>query len=256
MNHHYGPQVSILDKPNLISVLTNLCSPKTVQPLINQYVKYLYSELIATVINSELLLEEVAVPTRMTSDHPDKLLTAKIINPNQKAICVNLARAGTYPSHLCYEQLHMFLKQEFIRQDHIFAARMTNDDYQVTSTLLDGFKIGGDVDQALVLIPDPMGATGTTIISTIEHYKRKIPGKAKKYIAIHLIITPEYIRRVLQIHPDVKIYALRVDRGLSSPKVLHAEPGLFWDEEKGLNAKDYIVPGAGGFGEIMNNSFV
>lgn len=256
MNHHYGPQVSILDKPNLTSVLTTLCSPKTVQPLINQYVNYLYTELLASVINSELLLEEVAVPTRMISDHPDKLLTANIINPNQKAICVNLARAGTYPSHLCYEQLHMFLKQENIRQDHIFAARMTNDDYQVTSTLLDGFKIGGDVDQALVLIPDPMGATGNTIISTIEHYKKKIPGKAKKYIAIHLIITAEYIRRVLQFHPDVKIYALRIDRGLSSPKVLQAEPGLFWDEEKGLNAKDYIVPGAGGFGEIMNNSFV
>jgi uracil phosphoribosyltransferase len=33
-------------------------------------------------------------------------------------------------------------------------------------------------------------------------------------------------------------------------------PGTFWDEERGLNEKQYIVPGGGGFGEIMNNSFV
>lgn len=256
MIHHYGPQVSFLDKPNLLSILADLCSPETVQPVINQYVNYLYSQLLAEVINNEFENKTVSVPTRMSKDHPESLLTTKVLEKNQKAVCVNLARAGTFPSHLCYEQLHLFLKQENIRQDHIFAARMTNDNYQVTSTHLDGFKIGGDVDNAVVMIPDPMGATGTTVISTIEHYKKKVPGKAKKFIAIHLIITPEYLKKVLHYHPDVKIYALRLDRGLSDPKVLNSEPGKYWDQEKGLNAKDYIVPGAGGFGEIMNNSFV
>ncbi len=256
MKHHYGPQVCIYDKPNLLSVLATLCSPETVQPLINQYVHYLYSQMLAEVLNNEFTHQIQSIKTRMSKDHPESLLQTAILDKNQKAVCVNLARAGTYPSHLCYEQLHLFLNQENIRQDHIFAARMTNDNYQVTSTHLDGFKIGGDIDEAIVMIPDPMGATGTTVISTIEHYKKKVPGKAKKFIAMHLIVTPEYIKKVLQFHPDIKIYALRVDRGLSPQKVQDSEPGLYWEQEKGLNSKDYIVPGAGGFGEIMNNSFV
>ncbi|MCB0370852.1 MAG: uracil phosphoribosyltransferase, partial [Bdellovibrionales bacterium] len=192
MIHHYGPQVNFIDKPQLRTVLTKLCSPEVVQPLINTYVHYLYTHLLEEVINQEFAQKSVSIPTRMTQAHPDKLLTSDVIDPNQKAVCINLARAGTFPTHVCYEQLHLCLNQELIRQDHIFAARMTNDQHQVTSTHLDGFKIGGDVDNAIVLIPDPMGATGTTVISTVEHYKKKIPGQAKKYIALHLIITPEY----------------------------------------------------------------
>ena len=57
-------------------------------------------------------------------------------------------------------------------------------------------------------------------------------------------------------HPEVTVYAIRLDRGLSNDKVLNSVPGTFWDEEKGLNDNDYIVPGGGGFGEIMNNAFV
>ena len=32
--------------------------------------------------------------------------------------------------------------------------------------------------------------------------------------------------------------------------------GTFPEEEKGLTDKQYIVPGAGGVGEILNNAFV
>jgi len=73
---------------------------------------------------------------------------------------------------------------------------------------------------------------------------------------MHLIVTPEYIKRVLADHPDVIIYALRLDRGLSEPAVLQTVPGERWDEERGLNEHQYIVPGAGGVGEILNNSWV
>ena len=57
-------------------------------------------------------------------------------------------------------------------------------------------------------------------------------------------------------HPDVPVYALRLDRGLSDEQVLKMTPGKNWEAEKGLNEKGYIVPGGGGFGEIMNNSYV
>jgi uracil phosphoribosyltransferase len=69
-------------------------------------------------------------------------------------------------------------------------------------------------------------------------------------------VTPEYLRNVLAAHPEVRIYALRLDRGLSPPDVLATVPGTRWAEERGLDDHQYIVPGAGGVGEIMNNAFV
>jgi len=38
--------------------------------------------------------------------------------------------------------------------------------------------------------------------------------------------------------------------------VLATVPGERWGEENGLNDLQYIVPGGGGFGEIMNNAYV
>ncbi len=70
------------------------------------------------------------------------------------------------------------------------------------------------------------------------------------------MVTPEYIRRVHEAHPDLIVYAMRLDRGLSTSRALHSVPGTHWDEERGLNATQYIVPGAGGVGEILNNAWV
>ncbi len=52
------------------------------------------------------------------------------------------------------------------------------------------------------------------------------------------------------------IYALRLDRGLSPPEVFDTVPGTFWEKERGLDDRQYIVPGGGGFGELMNNAYV
>ncbi len=41
-----------------------------------------------------------------------------------------------------------------------------------------------------------------------------------------------------------------------SERALAAAPGEFADEERGLNDVQYIVPGAGGMGELLTNSWV
>ena len=69
-------------------------------------------------------------------------------------------------------------------------------------------------------------------------------------------MTPEYLKTVKKEHPDLRVYALRLDRGLSSKRILKTTPGTYWDQEKGLNQFQYIVPGAGGLGELLNNAFV
>ncbi len=256
LSHHYGDNIHLLNDPFHLSLLARVCHPDTYQPTINQAVDVLYKQLLSIAVNNEFEQETFSAPTRMTQFHPMQPLTGMRIKRQQKAVCVDLARAGIFPSQVCYEQLHWLLPPEMIRQDHIFASRLTNENHEVIGTQIGSHKIGGDIKDAYVLFPDPMGATGTTIISALDFYKKNIPGPAKKFLALHLIVTPEYLRHVSEAHPDIGVYAFRLDRGLSSKEVLESELGKNWGKEQGLNENDYIVPGAGGFGEIMNNSFV
>ena len=101
-----------------------------------------------------------------------------------------------------------------------------------------------------------MGATGSSLCRAIDVYKEDVAGTPRKIINIHLIVTPEYLRRMKSEHPDVVVYAVRLDRGMSPDHVFDHVPGELWEEERGLNEKHYIVPGGGGFGEIMNNAYV
>jgi uracil phosphoribosyltransferase len=256
LKHHYGENYFVADDPLTFGLLAELCQEQTYQPRVNELVKTLYLELVRWAVANEFMVEDFSVETRMNEQHPESKLTGRRLRRAQKAVVINLARAGTYPSHLCYEYLHQFFDPQGIRQDHIFAARVTDDLNHVVGTDLRSAKIGGGVRDASVIIPDPMGATASTMVATLNHYKLQVQGPAKKYIALHLIVTPEYLKRVKTEHPDLKVYALRVDRGLSAKNILESELGLYWDQEIGLNKKDYIVPGGGGFGEVMNNSFV
>jgi uracil phosphoribosyltransferase len=256
LEHRYGPQVHILSDPVMSSWLARLCSPSTFQPQINSLVSLLYTRLTHTAMNAEFPEKRVRIPTRMTASHPEAPLETSVIDPETRAVTVNLARAGTYPSHICFDLLNQVMDPQRVRQDHILASRMTDDAHKVTGTTLGGAKIGGDVEGAMVIFPDPMGATGNTLISAVNHYKTVVGGRAAKYLALHLIVTPEYLKNVLSAHPDLVVYAVRLDRGLSPQDVLATAPGTHWEKERGLNDRHYIVPGGGGFGEIMNNSFV
>jgi uracil phosphoribosyltransferase len=126
----------------------------------------------------------------------------------------------------------------------------------VVGSNIGGSKIGGDVDNAMVLFPDPMGATGSSLSTAINMYKKKVPGKIRKVICVNLIVTPEFIKRLTTDHPDAILFALRLDRGLSPPEVLTTAPGELWEKERGLDDRQYIVPGGGGMGEVMNNAYV
>ncbi len=255
--HYYGENIHILNHTYLSTLLQKVSHPETKQPYFSYLIKELYNQFLSVVIREEFATKELEYPTRMKTLHPKEgILRGKFIDPNSKAVCVDLARAGSLPSQVLYENLNLLLNCDNVRQDHIYINRKVNDKNEVIGVNFTGAKIGGGVDGAYVIIPDPMGATGKTINYTLDHYKQNIAGKALKYISMHLIITPEYIKNVKKAHPDLKIYALRLDRGLSSPEVLNSTYGKFWEQERGLNDHQYIVPGAGGLGELLNNSFV
>lgn len=255
-NHQYGPQFHLINNVYLETLLTRLCLEQTKQPEINRLIQKLYQGLVETASNQLFPKVISEFETRMKPAHPQINLTAQTFSKSTKAVSVNLARAGTFPSHICYDFLHEILPAENLRQDHIFAARLTNNAQQVTGTHLGNVKIGGSVENSFVIFPDPMGATGGTLTSAIDYYEKQIEGPAQSFVALHLIVTPEYLKKVLNHSKRIQVFALRVDRGLSSQDVLKSPLGLYWDQEKGLNDKQYIVPGAGGLGELLNNSFV
>jgi len=134
-------------------------------------------------------------------------------------------------------------------------SRLTNTKGQVTGVYLGDSKIGGPIDDHILLFPDPMGATGSSMAEVITHYKEKVVGKPKKIITLNLIITPQYLRTLHEQHSDVIVYAVRLDRGGSSKEVLQCMPGERWQEESGLDERQYIIPGAGGLGEVINNAY-
>ena len=252
--HRYGQNVHLLSDPFLFSHLAQLCAEGTTQPVINQLVTTLYSKLLEIAVNREFPTRPARIRTRMAVSHPEAILQGPLIDPETPIVSVNLARAGTLPSHVCYTALNYFMNPSRVRQDHISIGRTTDAQEKVTGSHVSGHKIGGAVEGAIVLFPDPMGATGATIVEAVDLFKNR--GKARKYVALHCIVTPEYLKKIRSRHPDLVIYAIRLDRGLSKPEVLDTVPGTHWDQERGLNDKQYIVPGGGGFGEIMNNAYV
>ncbi len=254
VRHYYGKDVHLLDDPYLLSLLSELCAPKTFQPLISELTTRIYRGMLHHVLRNEFSYTDASVPTRMAEFHSEAVYRGPVLDRSQKVVTVNLARAGTLPSQVIYHELNYCLDPALIRQDHIGISRKTNESHQTTGSLVSGHKIGGSVEQALVLYPDPMGATGGTIVEAAKLYQEL--GTAKKTIAMHCIVTPEYLKKVTKEIPGIVIYAVRLDRGLSSVKVLQSDPGKHWDEERGLNDNSYIVPGGGGFGEILNNAFV
>lgn len=255
IEHLYGKNVHIVSSPLMLSLLAKLGSPDTHQPQINNLVEMLYSHLIDHVIDTVFPRKKTASKTRMFDSHPEAVYEGEIIDPETPVVSVDLARAGTFPSHLCYNKLNYLMNPCLVRQDHFYVARVSDDSGKVTGVNVSGSKIGGGVDKSIVLFPDPMGATGSTIVQAYEHYKNNVGGKPLQMVALHLIITPEYLEKVTKACPDLHIFALRLDRGLSSQKVLDEVPGKNWELEQGLNNHQYIVPGAGGLGEILNNSY-
>lgn len=256
IKHLYGEMIHIIKDPYLMTIIEKIGKESTTQPLFTEYIKKAYTHLFGYIISQTFERNLTTSDTRMKEYNPEGVYSGEIINQNTKVVAVDLARAGMVPSQILYNELNYLLNPQNIRQDHFYAARVTDENNQVTGIDISGSKIGGDIEDSYVIFPDPMGATGGTISEAISYYKNSVKGKAKKFITAHLMITPEYIQRIKSAHPDCEVFAIRLDRGLSSKKALQSIPGEFPDEERGLNNNQYIVPGAGGIGELLNNSFV
>ncbi|MBW2262017.1 MAG: uracil phosphoribosyltransferase [Deltaproteobacteria bacterium] len=256
VEHRYGPNVHILSDPVTRTHLARLCSRSTGQPHINGLIRLLYHRLLHEVAASEFPKAPTSVETRMIEVTDRGVWSGDVIDPKTPVVVASMARAGILPGQLCFDALTELLDGNVVRHDYFGVGRVVDQDQKVTGAAVTYSKVGGPFEDAILIIPDPMGATGGSMIETIRTYEKEVPDRPSKTIAMHLIVTPEYVRRMRRELPDLVIYTTRLDRGMSDPDVLATIPGTHPDRESGLNEKHYIVPGAGGLGEIMTNAFV
>ncbi|WP_339756053.1 uracil phosphoribosyltransferase [uncultured Hoeflea sp.] len=90
------------------------------------------------------------------------------------------------------------------------------------------FKAPEDVSNRLIIVVDPMLATGNSSIASIDKLKER---GARNIRFLCLLAAPEGIRNFQAAHPDVPIYTASIDSH--------------------LNEQGYIVPGLGDAGDRM-----
>jgi uracil phosphoribosyltransferase len=256
LQHHYGHGVHILEDHFLLTLLARLGAPETGTETVPTLVRSAYHRLMQEVLAREFPATMAQVKTRMAATEPRGFYQGPVLCRDTRLVLCSVIRAGILPSQTCYEAATTVLPPQNVRIDFLNISRVVDDSHQVIGVRLDGSKLGGSVEGAVVVIPDPMGATGSTVCRAVDVYKGSADGIPRKIIAVHLMATPESILRVKATHPEVVIYTARLDRGLSPPEVLKAAPGLYAERERGLNDVQYVVPGAGGLGELLTNSWV
>lgn len=87
-------------------------------------------------------------------------------------------------------------------------------------------KLPEGIDKKVVMVLDPMLATGGSSVAAIELLKRR---GCRKIKLMSIIAAPEGVEKVAEAHPDVEIYISTLDRG--------------------LNEHGYILPGLGDAGD-------
>ena len=254
--HRYGADLTLYDDPYLLTLLARIGAPETTTDVLPPLVRAAYSRLFGNLLAREFPTLQDRVQTRMAATDPRAFYEGPRLCPQTPLVLCAVIRAGILPSQACYEAAVDVLPPANVRLDFINMSRVLDEEGHVVGVRMDGSKIGGPVDDAIVVVPDPMGATGSTVVRVVETYRNLSAGAPRAIVALHLMVTPEAIRRVQHDCPGTRIHAARLDRGLSPRAVLGTVPGTQPELERGLNDVHYIVPGAGGMGELLTNSWV
>ena len=89
-------------------------------------------------------------------------------------------------------------------------------------------KLPVGIDQKIVMVLDPMLATGGSSVAAIDFLKKR---GCRSIKLLSIIAAPEGVKRVAEAHPDVSVYVSTLDRC--------------------LNEHGYILPGLGDAGDRL-----
>src|SRR5258708_11998585 len=156
IEHRYGPGVHILADPLALTQLAQLCAKGTYQPEINRLVAILYRDLLRAVVNTEFPRRATATPTRMIDHTPHGVFHGETIDPEVRAVTVNIARAGTLPSQITYDFLNTLLDPRLVRQDHFVMARVLDEAEKLVRPPISGTKIPRALPHPIPPSPAPL----------------------------------------------------------------------------------------------------
>ncbi len=200
----------ILDHPLIQHKITKLRDRATAtrdfKALVNEI-----AMLMAYEATKDLALEEVAVETPLES-------TVGMQVAGKKLALVPILRAGLG----MVDGVSRMIPNA--RVGHVGLYR----DHDSLKPIPYYFKIPKQIGQRLVLVLDPMLATGGSAVYALTELKNA-GAKAIRFLC--LVAAPEGVKAMLHAHPDVRIFAAALDRE--------------------LNEVGYILPGLGDAGDRL-----
>lgn len=197
----------LIDHPLVQRDLTLLRDRRTPNNLFRAILRRM-STLMAYEVTRDLRLKKVSIAT------PLEQTTGSVIE--QPVVLVPILRAGLGLVGGFVEVLPN------ARVGHIGLFR----DEQTLRPVDYYFKVPRNMKKALILVLDPMLATGGSGAAAVSYLKEK---GARSIRFVSLVAAPEGVRTISSAHPDVKIYTCALDRT--------------------LNRKGYILPGLGDAGD-------
>ncbi|HEY8436746.1 MAG TPA: uracil phosphoribosyltransferase [Haloplasmataceae bacterium] len=205
---HSDSMVTIIDHPLITHKLTQIRNKHTGTNEFRRIVNEI-GGLMVYEITRDLELEEVEIET------PIAKMKAKQLKGEKLVVCPIL-RAGLgmvdgilqmIPSARV-GHIGLYRDEKTLRPVEYFA------------------KFPSKLEERLVIVVDPMLATGGSAIAAIDQLKKR---NAKTIKFVCLVASPEGVKNLRQAHPDVPIYLAALDER--------------------LNDQGYIVPGLGDAGD-------
>ena len=173
-------------------------------------------EEITTLMTYECLKEGVPT-TEITVKTPLETCTQQVVSDNSIAI-VPILRAGLG----MVNGIHVLFPSARVGHIGMYRNEETLEPCEYYCKLPDG------IEDKLVLVVDPMLATGGSACDAISLLKKR---GCKNIKFMSIIGAPEGVSRVAETHPDVNIYVSTLDRC--------------------LNENGYILPGLGDAGDRL-----
>ena len=200
-------KVVVIDHPLVKRDLTYLRDKKTPSAIFRAVLRRITSLMVFEVTkNLELSTCEIETPLEKTEGH----------RLSQNIVLVPILRAGLGMVDAFLD----FFPDAKVGHIGLYRNEETLEpvDYY--------FKIPQGLENSVVILLDPMLATGGSATAAVSYLKDK---GARLIKVVCLIAAPEGIEKLTSTHPDVEIYTTALDRQ--------------------LNSKGYILPGLGDAGD-------
>lgn len=196
-------KVHVLDHPLIQHKLTIIRNKETGTKTFREVVNEI-ARLMAYEVSRDMPVEDVEIETPLVKTTQQQL-------SGKKVVIVPILRAGLG----MVDGMLDLIPAARVGHMGVYRDEETHEPVEYFCKMPQG------IDERLVLVVDPMLATGGSAIASIEALKNR---GAKDIKLVVLVAAPEGIERVQEEHPDVEIYTASVDEKLNDDAYI--EPGL------------------------------